>query len=424
MSAASVGAAVAVVVAFGLAAGVAWRLAVATGLRLAHPAVAWVALHATLFGVGAIALAVVDERPNAAAYTAGGAAAFAVGLVASAAVAARRARAAGVPANPSADLAPVRLPVAALLAGLAVALLVPTLVASGLPFLTPDITGSRTEIAGLAVQPLRVALPGLALALVLRARRAAGEARRSAILVAALAIGALAVFELLLASRYLLAELAAVVVLGWLLAGTRVPWRVALTVGAAGIVLFGGIQLVRAWDQASGRPLEFVVDRTVSRVVLVQPRTMDALMRVIPAEEPHFLGLTWLRRLGPVTDREIPNLGYWIYPEAVGRPGATGGYAAPGLLGEAWANFGWAGLVLPGLAGVAAERLGALAARRREGEADVVVVALASLFLARTHALGLLGLGVLWVLVASWRLLAGPVGRLPGDVRRVLAWRA
>jgi hypothetical protein len=46
------------------------------------------------------------------------------------------------------------------------------------------------------------------------------------------------------------------------------------------------------------------------------------------------------------------------------------------------------------------------------------------LFLARTHALGLGGLGVLVVIVVAWRLLAAPAAGLPMDLRRVLAWRA
>ena len=51
-------------------------------------------------------------------------------------------------------------------------------------------------------------------------------------------------------------------------------------------------------------------------------------------------------RLGPALGRpDIPNLGYWVYPRLF--PGQEPpGYAAPGILGEAWANFGPLGLVL------------------------------------------------------------------------------
>ena len=85
-------------------------------------------------------------------------------------------------------------------------------------------------------------------------------------------------------------------------------------------------------------------ERTVNRVLLIQPRTLEALQATIPAEQPFFGGLTWVRRIGPAVGRpDIPNLGYWIYPRLF--PGQEPpGYAAPGIIGEAWANFGAAGL--------------------------------------------------------------------------------
>ena len=98
------------------------------------------------------------------------------------------------------------------------------------------------------------------------------------------------------------------------------------------------------------------------------------------------------------------------------------GYAAPGLIGEAWANFGWAGLGLFAALGAFAERLAALIQRRR-GQADLVAAALLVLFLARTHALGLGGLGVLVVLVAAWRLVVARPSGLGGDLRATLGWR-
>jgi hypothetical protein len=409
---------------FGAAAWVAVRLARATRLGLAHPAIVWVAVHGLLFGIGALVLAVVDGRPIAGLYIGAGAAAFAAGAAVSAAVATRRG--AGGPAWIGADdTAPVRITVAVILALLSVALLVPTFLESGIPFLTTDITGARSEIAGLVVQPLRVALPALAVAFVLRARRAPVEDRRRSWALAAGVLAAVGGFELLLASRYLLAELAVAVALGWLLAGGRIRWPLAIAGVVVAAALFGGIQLARAWDLAADRPLAFLAERTVGRVVLVQPRTMDALMEAIPAEEPFFMGLTWVRRLGPLLGRDdIPNIGYWIYPEVVDDPTAIGGYAAPGLIGEAWANFGWTGLLLLAAVGVTAERLGSLAASRRGGSADVVAASLAILFLARTHALGLLGLLVVLALVALWRVLAAPDGGLRATLARALAWRS
>jgi hypothetical protein len=231
-------------------------------------------------------------------------------------------------------------------------------------------------------------------------------------------------FSVILASRYLVAELVAVIFIAWLLAGRRVPARIAVALIAAGIVAFGGIQVLRAYDQAQGNELDFAVERSVNRIVMVQPRTVAALQRVIPDEEPYFLGLTWLRRIGPLVGREdIPNIGYWIYPEVVSGTQDTAGYAAPGLIGEAWANFGPAGLLLFAALGALAERLGALVSRRRDSAVDIAAGALAILFLARTHALGLGGLAILVGLAVVWRVLAGPLAGLGAATRAAIAWR-
>jgi hypothetical protein len=316
----------------------------------------------------------------------------------------------------------VRLAVAAILAALAILSVVPTLARVGLPFLATDITGARSEVLGLPVQLIRVCLPALAIALAIRTwRRPAGALAVAATV--GLAAGIVAI-ELALASRYLAAELLAALVIARGLDRREIPRRLVI-VGALGvIVLFGGIQILRAYDQAEGRELAFAVERSVNRVVLIQPRTLEALQEVIPAEQPPFGGLTWLRRLGPLLGREeIPNLGYWIYSRMF--PGQTvQGYAAPGLLGEAWANFAAAGILLFIPFGFAVERLGALIARRRSGEADIVAASLAVLVVARTHALGLNGMVLLLALIAVWRLAAGVGWRgLVRDVARSAAWR-
>ena len=64
------------------------------------------------------------------------------------------------------------------------------------------------------------------------------------------------------------------------------------------------------------------------------------------------------------------------------------------MIGEAWANFGAAGILLFAALGVAVERAGALISRRRAGTADIAAAALLVLFIARTHALGLNGLAI------------------------------
>jgi hypothetical protein len=311
------------------------------------------------------------------------------------------------------------LAVAALAAAGVVALL-PTLAAVGIPFLANDITGARSEVGGLDLQVLRVTLPAAVLVAVIGAIR--GDTRRARLIAFAafvVAVGA----EVGLASRYLAAELVAAIVLALGLARRPVPVRGLAAIGLGAGLLFVSVGILRAYDQAAGRELQFAAERTVNRVVLIQPRTLDALQAVIPSEQPFFDGLTWLRRAAPLVGREdVPNIGYWIYPRLF--PGqAVPGYAAPGLIGEAWANFGWLGLGLFAVLGVLVERLGALIARRRRETADVVAGALAILFVARTHALGVNGAAVLLVLVVVWRLLAAPAKGLPQDVRSIATWR-
>ncbi len=303
----------------------------------------------------------------------------------------------------------------------ALLLILPTIARVGLPALVGDITGARSELTGLPVQVLRVTLPALALGLLLTAGRRSRAWRLGSF---AIIVGLLA-FELALASRYLAAELAAVLLVGIGLAGWRLPWRRLAGLAVIGVLLFGGVQILRAYDQAQGRELAFAIERTVNRVALIQPRTLEALQDVIPDEQPYYGGLTWARRLGPIVGRpDIPNLGYWIFPRVFPDQDPPG-YLAPGIIGEAWANFGPGGVALFAFLGVGIERLGALIARRRRGIGDVVAGSLAIVFVARTHALGVNGLAVLLALVVAWRLLAaGDLGGLWRDVRAALTWRA
>ncbi len=399
-----------------------------TGLGIVHPAPAWLALHAVFFGVGAAILAADGAiAPGTAWYTAGAAVATALGVAASNLLARRRG-AGPIPRDPGVtvgapDPAPARPVVVVVLVGIALALIAPGILATGLPLLADDPTGARLELAGFVVQPLRVALPAAAVVAVLGAAR---RPTRRRVAGAGIGVGLAIAFTLLLASRYLAAELAAALVVGWLLAGRRIPARIVALVGIAVVLAFGAVQVVRAPELSTGRELVFAIERTISRVLFVQPRTLDALMEEIPAETPFFGGLTWARRLGPALGRdEIPNLGYWIYPEVFpDQDPAIPGYAAPGLIGEAWANFGVAGLGIFFALGVALERLGALLARRRAGTGDVAAGALAIVVLARTHALGLNGALLLVGLVVGWRLLAASGTRdLAADVARVARWR-
>jgi hypothetical protein len=400
-----------------------------TGLGIVHPSLAWLVLHAVFFGAGAAILAAAGAiAPGPAWYTAGAAAAVGLGVAGSDLLARRRgagsaARGPGVAVG-AADPAPARPVAVVALVALALAAIAPGLLATGLPLLSDDPTGARLELAGFLVQPLRIALPGAAVVAVLAAARTPSRQR---IGIAVVAVGLAVTFTLLLASRYLAAELVAALVVGWLLAGRRIPARAVAAIGIAVVLAFGAVQVVRAPELSTGRELVFAIERTISRVIFVQPRTLDALMEVIPAEEPFFGGLTWFRRLGPALGHEeIPNLGYWIYPEVFpDQDPAIPGYAAPGLIGEAWANFGVLGLALFLGLGVVLERLGALLARRRAGTGDVAAGALAVVVLARTHALGLSGALQLVALVVAWRLLAaGGTRDLAIDAAAVVRWRA
>jgi hypothetical protein len=391
------------------------------GLGPWHPAVAWIALEIVFFGIGSAVIATVDGRAGPALYVGGGILLFAVAVAASDRLASRRSATTPRSDPPAGEPAsPIRPPLVIALALVGVAALLPTLISVGIPFLTKDITGSRSEIGGLDLQVLRVTLPAAVLVAVIGAvRDRTPRARLIAIVAFVLAVAA----EVALASRYLSVELVAALVIALAIAGRPIPARGLAVIGLIAAVLFVSVGILRAYDQAAGRELDFAVERSVNRILLIQPRTLDALQATIPSEQPFFDGLTWVRRLAPLVGRQdVPNLGYWIYPRMFPDQ-VTPGYAAPGLAGEAWANFGWFGLVLFALLGVVVERLGALVARRRRETADVVAAALATLFVARTHALGVDGVAVVLALVVAWRLLVAPIGGLARDMQAVVRWR-
>lgn len=392
-----------------------------TGLGSWHPAVAWIALEIVFFAIGSAIIAIVDGRMGPALYVGGGILLFAGAVAASDRLASRRIATAPRSDPPGGEPpTPIRPLVVVALALVGVAALLPTLISVGIPFLAKDITGSRSEIGGLDLQVLRVTLPAAVLVAVIGAVR---EGTPRVRLVAVVAFGLAVAAEVALASRYLSVELVAALVIALAIAGRPVPARGLAAIGLIAAVLFVSVGILRAYDQAAGRELDFAVERSVNRILLIQPRTLDALQGTIPSEQPFFDGLTWVRRLAPLLGRQdVPNLGYWIYPQMFPDQ-VTPGYAAPGLAGEAWANFGWFGLVLFALLGVVVERLGALIARRRRETADVVAAALATLFVARTHALGVDGVTVVLALVVAWRLLVAPIGGLARDMRAVVRWR-
>jgi hypothetical protein len=399
-----------------------------SGLGIWHPAVAWIALEIVFFGTGAAILSVAENRTDPALYV--GAAILLFGLAVAGSARMARARSAQFTPEPTprpepgrdrVDADPWRSAAVVGLVVIGLAALAPTLLSVGIPFLAGDITGARTEVGGLDLQLLRVAVPAAVVVAVVRAARSADPRTWT---IASVAIVLAVVGELALASRYLAAELAAAIVLGLGLARHPVPGRILALVGIVAAVLFVGVGILRAYDQAAGREGAFAIERTVNRILLIEPRTLDALQQAIPADQPFFGGLTWIRRIAPWLGRDdVPNLGYWIYPRLFPDQ-ATPGYAAPGLLGEAWANLGWFGLAIFAGLGVLVERLGALVAMRRRTTIDVAAAAVLTMFVARTHAVGLDGLAVLVTLLIVWRIAAGPLDGLGRDVGLVLRWRS
>src|SRR5207247_1465124 len=111
---------------------------------------------------------------------------------------------------------------------------------------------------------------------------------------------------------------AGIAVLAPTLLSVGIPAFAARLVAAglvAGAVLFAVVGVLRAYGEAAEDPLGFAVDRSVNRILLIEPRTLDAIQTAIPEEVPYFGGLTWIRRLAPLLGRDdVPNLGYWIYP--------------------------------------------------------------------------------------------------------------
>ena len=408
MTASGVVGAAAVIVAFGGAALLLVPVVRRRRLGVLHPAVAWLALEGVFFGVGSIALALADDRSGPGLFLAGCVIATAVGVRLAHRVGPFAASALSPPDPPDRPEPETgaRRWVPVLLAAASLGLIAPTLLETGLPLFSPDATLARTALVGIPIQFVRVAVPALAAVLLLETL--AGHPAFGRRAVAWAAIGALVVLMLSLASRYLVVELLAGLVLAWLLTGRPIPVRAAVAIVVVGLVGFVVIGVVRAPQDFESDPGAIAGQRTISRLFLVQPRTLDALQMTIPTQEPYFLGLTWLRRIGPLVGRDdIPNLGYWIYPKVVEGPQAVAGYAAPGLIGEAWANFGPAGIGIFVLLGVALEVMAAWIALHRTRVVDIAAGSLAVLFVARTHALGLLGLALLLALVVGWRLLAG-----------------
>ena len=131
----------------------------------------------------------------------------------------------------------------------------------------------------------------------------------------------------------------------------------------------------------------------------------------IPEEEPYFGGSTYIRRLGPLLGQEDrPSLGYWLYDRLF--PGQPGGFAAPGVAGEAWANGGpiLVAAIMAAL-GALAVWLGLMIRRLPGGPADRAFAALVVVAVARTYATSLNGFLLTLAMATIWWVIATRLGR-------------
>jgi hypothetical protein len=277
----------------------------------------------------------------------------------------------------------------------------------GIPLLSADPQASRAGFAGLIFDVFRWLVPPAALSAFALAL-ASGQARHWA--VAAAALVGVAGLEVLLASRALPFELgvAALLIAFW--AGRLPSIRGWIGLAAVGLVIFVGVLLLRVGpERGFSGPADaatFAVRRTIDRVLLIHPRTLEVVASTIPADEPFFAGSTYLRRLAPALGiEERPSLGYWIYERLF--PDQPGGFAAPGVAAEAWANGGPPlAIALMAALGALAVWLGRAIGRLPGGPADRAFAAVVVVAVARTHATSLNGFLMTLAVAAGWWLVA------------------
>jgi hypothetical protein len=160
--------------------------------------------------------------------------------------------------------------------------------------------------------------------------------------------------------------------------------------------------------------LEFAINRTVGRVVLIQPRTIELVVATFPEDEPYLLGASYARWLDRVSGQDPrQSLGSWLF-ERLFPDEPPGGFAAPGVLAEGYANFGPVfALGLMVVLGAGAAWLGGALARAPAEVGVRVLAALLVVVLLRTYAASLNGtLLTAAAAVGWWALAAAPLDRL------------
>jgi hypothetical protein len=314
-----------------------------------------------------------------------------------------------------------RLALAGLIAVLGLVAYGSIAVAHGIPLLTRDPQDTRLAFGGLVFDAFRwLVPPGAIVAIALAVARPS----RSTWLVAAAGTSAVAALEVMAASRALPFELGVAALLIVLWAGRRFSARVWIAVALAAATLFLGVLFARMAPGAGFRdPVDaanFAVDRTIGRVVLIQPRTVEVIVATFPDDEDYLFGSTYVRWLAPLTGAERPpSLGSQLFEELFpGEP--PGGFAAPGLLGEGYANFGLVGaLGLMVALGALAAALGVMIPRWPADPATRTLAALLTVAILRTYATSLNGfLLTAGAAVGWWLLVAAPI---PDWIRRFRA---
>lgn len=369
-----------------------------------------------LEGVGAVGLAAGGEATNGplligGAFVAIGIGAWLVRIVA------------GPPAVPTGIVTgTIRVRVVLVLVAVGLAMYAWLAVDYGVPLLSSHAQAARLGWAGARLDLFRWLVPPAA---VLCFGFALATRRRDMAIVATGALAAVGVLEIAFASRALPLELGLAALLVALWAGRRLGRRGWLLVGAAVVLVFYGVLFARM--APAGRfsdPLDtlmFAVNRAIDRVVLIQPRTVDVVVDVYPAEAPYVAGASYFRWLDSLRGGAPPpplgtELFHRLFPSE-----PPGGFVAPGLLAEAYANFGpvWALLVMVAL--------GALAARvglwLPHGSPDAATLALAGLVvvaLLRTYATSLNGFLLTFGAAVGWWFLveSGSASRLRAALRK------
>jgi hypothetical protein len=369
--------------------------------------------YLVLDGLGAIALAASGEGSNGPLLIGGAFVAIGIG-----AWLARRL--AGPPGIPAA-IAPgnVRAWVVVLV-GVGIAMYAWLAGDHGVPLLGGNAQAARLGWAGIRLDLFRWLVPPAAL---LFLGFALATRRRDMAIVAAAALAAVAALEVAAASRALPLELGLAALLVVLWAGRRVDGRGWILVAAAAGLVFFGVLFARVAPGGSFTgPLDtvaFAMNRAIDRVMLIQPRTLEVVVDVYPTEAPYITGASYVRWLYYVRGIEAPpplgsELFRRLFPDE-----PPGGFASPGLLGEAYANFGpvWALLVMIGV-GAAAAWMGRWLAHVPPDAATLTFASLVVVALLRTYATSLNGfLLTVGAAIGWWLLVDRNAGRLLAGMR-------